>query len=255
MPFALILLRRLSGLLVVLFLTAGTGLADSGRITRERMSWRGKERVYYLFVPTGVAPEKKLPLLLTLHGSGRNGETLVSKWKDLAEKEKIVLAGPDSGDSVHWGSPGDGPLFLHDVVENVAARYPIDGKRVYLFGHSAGAVFALQMAALESEYFAAAVVHAGSLQPAYFSLLDYATRKIPYLLFIGTRDSFFPLESVQATRDALKSRGFPVEYVEMPGHTHDYYGSAKEINARAWEFLLKNPHPADPRYIAYQDPG
>jgi poly(3-hydroxybutyrate) depolymerase len=192
--------------------------------------------------------------VVTLHGSGRNGETLVSKWKDIAEKEKIALVGPDSSDSVHWGSPRDGPLFLHDVVELVAARYPIDGRRVYLFGHSAGAVFALQMGALESGYFAAAVIHAGSLEPGYFSVFDYATRKIPYLIVIGTRDAFFPIDSVRATRDALKSRGFSVDYVEMPGHTHDYYGSAKEINARAWEFLRKNSLPADPKYTAYQDP-
>ena len=60
---------------------------------------------------------------------------------------------------------------------------------------------------------------------------------------------------VQATRDALKSRKFPVEYVEMSGQTHNYVRSAKEINGKAWEFLLKNPLPADPRYTAYSDPA
>ena len=248
------MIRRLTVLAAVSLFCAAGALAEPGKISKEKVSWRGKERVYYLFFPTGVAPERKLPLVVTLHGSSRNGETLVSKWKDLAEKEKIVLVGPDSSDSVHWGSPRDGPLFLHDVVEQVAARYPIDGRRVYLFGHSAGAVFALQMSALESGYFAAAVIHAGSLEPGYFSVFDYATRRIPYLIVIGTRDAFFPIDSVRATRDALKSRGFPVDYVEMPGHTHDYYGSAKEINARAWEFLQKNSLPADPKYTAYQDP-
>jgi poly(3-hydroxybutyrate) depolymerase len=248
------MLRRSAGLLTLLILGAAAS-AGGGKVSKENISWRGKQRVYSLFVPTDVAPDRKLPLVLTLHGSGRNGETLVSKWKDLAEKEKIVLVGPDSLDSVHWSSPGDGPLFLHDLVEHVASKYPIDGRRVYLFGHSAGAVFALQMAALESEYFAAAAVHAGSIEPGYFSLLDYAARKIPYQIVIGTRDAFFPLEAVQATRDALKARGFPVEYVELSGHTHDYYGSAKEINARAWEFLRKTSLPADPKYTAYQDPN
>jgi len=248
------MLRRATGLLTFLVFAA-VASADSAKISKEKISWRKKERVYSLFVPAGLPPDGKFPLVLTLHGSGRNGETLVSRWNDLAEKEKIVLVGPDSIDSVHWSSPGDGPLFLRDLVEHVASKYPIDGRRVYLFGHSAGAVFALQMAALESEYFAAAAVHAGAIEPAYFSLLDYATRKVPYLILIGTRDAFFPLESVQATRDALKSRGFPVEYVELSGHTHDYYGSAKEINTRAWEFLRKTSLPADPKYTAYQDPN
>ena len=86
------------------------------------------------------------------------------------------------------------------------------------------------MAALESEYFAAAAAYAGSIEPKYFGLFDYATRKIPYRIVIGTKDVIFPLDEVRATRDALKSRGFPVEYLEMPGQTHNYIRSAKEIN-------------------------
>lgn len=248
-------MKRLFAAISASLLLAEAAPGDTGKIAKEKIAWKGKDRVYYLFVPTGASPEKKLPVIVTLHGSTRNGESLVSRWKDMAEKEKIVLIGPDSADSVHWASPAAGPLFLHDVVEQVTAKTPIDQRRVYLFGHSAGAVFALQMAALESEYFAAAVVNAGSLQPGYFSLFDYATRKIPYLMVIGTRDQFFPLPEVVATRDALKSRGFPVEYMEIPGHNHNYSAKSREINERAWDFLQRNPLPADPKYTVYQAPN
>ena len=130
--------------------------------------------------------------------------------EDLAEKEGIVLAGPDSTDAVHWASPQDGPLLLRDVVDAVAGKHPIDPRRVYLFGHSAGAVFALQMACLESEYFAAAAVHAGAVDPEYFSIFDYAARKIPIAIWIGTTGPVLSRSrSVRATAEALKSRGFP----------------------------------------------
>jgi poly(3-hydroxybutyrate) depolymerase len=239
----------------VLLLAAAAAVGEPGKVSKEKISWKGKERAFFLYVPKGAAPERKLPLILTLHGSGQSGETYVAAWKDLAEKEKIVVAGPDSDDSVHWGSPQDGPALLHDIVEQVAGKQAIDSRRLYLFGHSAGAVFALQMAALESDYFAAVVAYAGSLQAKYFNLFDYATRKIPYLFIIGTKDVFFPLADVQATRDALKSRSFPVEYVEMSGQTHNYVRSAREINGKAWEFLLKNPLPGDPRFTVYSDPA
>jgi poly(3-hydroxybutyrate) depolymerase len=239
----------------VLLLVAAAAMGEPGKISKETISWKGKERVFFLYVPTGAAPERKLPLILTLHGSGHSGEPYVAAWKDFAEKEKIVVVGPDSDDSVHWGSPQDGPALLHDIIEQVAGKQAIDSRRMYLFGHSAGAVFALQMAALESDYFAAIVAYAGSLQSKYFSLFDYATRRIPYQLIIGTKDAFFPLADVQATREALKSRKFPVEYVEMSGQTHNYVRSAKEINGKAWAFLLKNPLPGDPKYSAYSDPS
>ena len=239
----------------VLLLAAAAEVGEPGKVSKEKISWKGKERVFSLFVPTGAAPDRKLPLLLVLHGSGQSGEPYVAVWKDLAEKEKIVVVGPDSDDSVHWASPQDGPLFLHDVIEQVAAKHAIDRRRVYLFGHSAGAVWALEIAAIESEYFAAVAAYAGSLEPGYFSLFDYATRKIPYLIVIGTYDRSFPLDEVRATRDTLKSRGFPVEYFEMPGQTHNYLRSAKEINGKAWKFFQKSSLPADPKYTVYRDPG
>jgi poly(3-hydroxybutyrate) depolymerase len=239
----------------VLLLAAAAAMGEPGKISKEKISWKEKERVYFLYVPTGTAPERKLPLVVTLHGSGQDAETYVSAWKELAEKEKVVVVGPASKDSVHWTSPEDGPLFLHDIVEQVGAKQAIDSRRVYLFGHSAGAVFALQMAALESEYFAAAVAYAGSLPPKQFALFDYAARKIPCLFVVGTQDRIFPLDEVRATRNALKSRGFPVEYVEMSGQTHNYVLSAKVINGKAWEFLLKNPLTDGPRYTAHSDPA
>jgi poly(3-hydroxybutyrate) depolymerase len=214
---------------------------------------RGKERTYYLFVPTTISAEHPAPLIVTFHGSGGNGKTLVDRWQDLAEKEGIVVAGPDSTDSVHWASPQDGPLLLRDIVEAVGAKFPIDRHRIYLFGHSAGAVFGLQMATLESEFFAAAAVHAGSVDPAYFSTFDFAARKIPILIFIGTRDAYFPLPEVRATAEALKTRGFPVTLVEMPGHTHNYALKSQDVNAQAWEFLSRE-RIAEPGFRMYVDP-
>ncbi|HYK41246.1 MAG TPA: PHB depolymerase family esterase [Thermoanaerobaculia bacterium] len=210
----------------------------------------GRARTYWLFVPEAKDPGPR-PILLLLHGSRRNGETLVVPWKDLAQKEGIVLAGPDSLDSVHWTTPTDGPELLRDVVDDVAAKTPIDLRRVYLFGHSAGACMALEMGAFESNYFAAVAIHAGAIPTEDFGAFDWAKRKIPYAFWIGTRDQFFALDWVRANRDALKSRGFPVAFTEMPGHDHNYYSVAKDVNRQAWDFLKPQRLPADPIFATY----
>jgi predicted esterase len=178
----------------------------------------------------------------------------VEKWKGLAEKEGIILVGPDSSDPMQWRIPQDGPDFIHDLVESLKAKYPINARRVYLFGHSAGATSGIYMSLLESKYFAAAVIHAGALRLTRqdFSFMDEAERKIPMAIFVGTDDPLFPLRAVRATRDALKERAFPVELTEIKGHTHDYYSRAGEINKSAWEFLSKQALEADPEYKQYQ---
>jgi poly(3-hydroxybutyrate) depolymerase len=237
----------------LVFALAATASA-AAQIEKRTLVSRDKERTYYLYVPPGITAEHPAPLIVTIHGSGSNGKPLVAEWQGLAEKEGILLAGPDSTDSVHWASPQDGPLLLHDLVEEIAAKYPIDRRRVYLFGHSAGAVFTLQMACLESEYFAAAAAHAGSVDRAYHSLFDFAARKIPIAIFIGTKDAYFPLTSVRATAEALKSRGFPVTLTEMPGHTHDYSSKSREINAQIWDLFSRTRLETDQKYRVYADP-
>lgn len=84
-----------------------------------------------------------------LHGSGRDGFSLIDKWKDLASKEGIIIVGPDANGE-GWSTPRDGPAFLHDLVEELKSTYPINPRRVYLFGHSAGAVFALMMSTVDA---------------------------------------------------------------------------------------------------------
>jgi len=243
----------LPGILFSLLLPGRAAGADA-KVEKRSLGSGGKTRVYYLYVPAAVrAPGgAPVPLLVTLHGSGRNGASLVEKWTDLADRERIVLAGPDSTDSQHWSSPADGPEFLHDLVEEIRGTAPIDARRLYLFGHSAGALFALQVACLESEYFAAAAVHAGALRPVGFAIFDYAKRKIPIHMAIGDRDPFFPVSDARATRDALVERGFPAELVEMSWHTHDYSERAGAINESAWEFLSKQTLAKDPSYTTYR---
>jgi poly(3-hydroxybutyrate) depolymerase len=188
------------------------------------------------------------PALLLLHGSGHHGMSLIDPWKDLAAKDGIILVAPDSSDSSQWNQTADGPDFVHAVVEAAKSKYPIDPRRVYLFGHSAGAVYALYLSAIQSEYFAATAIHAGALLTNDLKIVAIATRKIPIAIWVGTNDPYFALILVPATRDAFDSRGLPVQLTEMPGHDHNYYAMAAKINPAIWEFLEANTLESDPLY-------
>jgi poly(3-hydroxybutyrate) depolymerase len=241
----------------VLFLGASSPAPaqdNLGKIVNESILSQKKKRSYYLFVPAGLTAPA--PLIVLLHGSGRNGLSLVEKWKDLAAKEGFIVVGPDADSGGGWSAPRDGPDFLHDLVEALKTKYSIDPRRVYLFGHSAGAVFALMMSTVESEYFAATAIHAGAFRTREeYQTIGNATRKIPLAIWVGTVDPFFHLADVRATRDAFRSAGFTVEVTEMPGHDHWYYDLAPGINQSAWQFLKKYELPSGPRYAEYSAPG
>src|SRR5205814_8507991 len=183
--------------LAVLLLSTTTAFA--AKIEKKTITSDKKERTYYLFVPDSITKQHPAPLIVMLHGSGRTGNVLLEHWKSLAEKEGIILAGPEATDIQQWAPPIDGPGLLRDIVEELKAKYPIDERRVYLFGHSAGASFALQLSLMESEYFAATAIHAGALNSGGGGLIEFAKRKIPISIQVGDSDQFFPLAAVRTT--------------------------------------------------------
>jgi predicted esterase len=245
---------KCSAILGLLLLLHTAGIS-APKIQKETFTSHNKKRTYYLFVPETIKPSEPAPLIVLLHGSGRDGLSLVDKWQDLANKEGFVIVGLDAAGQ-GWSTTADGPSVLHDLVETLKSKYPINSRRVYLFGHSAGAVYAIDLSMMESEYFAATAIHAGGWrEKREFDQIKHARRKIPLAIWIGTQDQFFPLQSVRATRDALVASGFPVEMTEMPGHDHWYYDLAPSINEAAWQFLKKYELPAEPQFEEYAEAG
>jgi poly(3-hydroxybutyrate) depolymerase len=236
---------------VMLFATLASGTAKK-EIQKSQIEFGGHKRTYYSYVPSSLKPDEPAPLLLLLHGSGRDGQELVKPWKDLAEREGIILVGPDAFNSKNWDSSADAdsPDFMLAVITDIMSKTLVDPERLYVFGHSAGAKYGLMLGLFESKYFAAVAVHAGSLQPSEFQLAKLAERKIPLAIWAGQWDEIVPLNEVVATVDALKSAGFDVRLVQMSRHTHDYAAKADEVNIAAWNFLKDKMNP-DTQFTKY----
>jgi poly(3-hydroxybutyrate) depolymerase len=223
--------------------------AANAKVTKETFASGGQDRTYFLAVPKRLDAGKPVPLVVLLHGSDRDGSSLAEKWAKLAEEEGFIAVGPNASNAAYWKAPEDGPVLLRDLVEHLRSRYQIDPRRIYLFGHSAGAGFALQMGLLESRYFAAVAIHAGAFNEGEAKwLVSQAKRRIPFHIAVGDRDQGLPLAVVRLTRDTLKAGGFPVELVEMANHDHWYYDLAPKINRAAWTFLAAHPLAEDPVY-------
>ena len=216
-----------------MFLSACGARADS-------FEFASLKRSYSLFVPPSAA-NSGAPLLVLLHGSYGNGAAIVGAWTAVAEQEGIVLAGPNAREGDAWQLRADSPEFIRALIDDVAAKHPIDRTRIYLFGNSGGAVYALTLSMLESQLFAATAVHAGAWRgPNEFRAVRYAQRKIPIAIFIGDKDEYFPLFAVRKTQSALEQAGHTVSVTVIPGHSHSYAQAAAKVNRDAWAFMKAN---------------
>jgi poly(3-hydroxybutyrate) depolymerase len=210
---------------------AGTALLE------EKFEYANIERTVHLYVPdsAGTSPA---PLIVLLHGSYSDGGDIAARWVELARREGFIVAAPDARERRAWQLRADGLPFMRALIEVVAAQHALDPRRIYLFGHSGGAVYALTLSMLESELYAATAVYAGTWRSRKeFAALRYARRAIPVALFIGDRDRFFSVQSARRTQQALSNAGHRTSLVVLPGRTHDYGPVAAEVNQAAWDFM------------------
>ena len=161
--------------------------------SRQSLISAGHERNYALYVPDS-AHNAKSPLVLLLHGSYDKGEHMVALWRDVADREGVVLAAPNATHYDGWRPKLDTPHFIAEVINDAARRTPIDMRRLYLFGQSGGADFALLLAMMESRAFAAMAIHAGAWRhPDEFKLMRFAQRRIPlFRQFVGPIECAHP---------------------------------------------------------------
>ncbi len=221
----------------LLFVASASAKEKLNKLT---FSFAGHSRTCYSYVPNDATA---MPVVVLLHGSGWDGQELANPWKSLAASEHFIIVAPNSLHADTWSLEDDSPEFLHQVVNQVKATHAIDETRIYLFGHSGGARYALALALIDSEFYAATAVHAGALSPQSVRFFGLAKRHMPVAIWVGDRDSLFPLESVKATKAAFDEHGFQTELFIIPNHTHDYGEVSTEVERKIWDFLRKTQLP------------
>jgi predicted esterase len=207
--------------------------SPDNRFVPDRFEFAGQLRQFYAL--PAHAGEGRPPLVILLHGSGRDGRAMLDMWSEIAAKGAFLLA-PDALESSAWNTATDGPDFLSALVEEAYKIQPFDRERIYFYGHSAGASMALYLGNCTDFPARAIAIHAGVLPdcPALSALILR-----PYLIQIGDRDAAFPLSAVHETAEQIAEWGNPVTLQVIPGHDHWYYDIGPALADEAWEFFQK----------------
>jgi poly(3-hydroxybutyrate) depolymerase len=192
----------------------------------------GVTRTWYGMSPSaGTEPR---PAIVLLHGSQRDGRSMLDMWQATGSAEEIVLIAPDAYRPGAWSPRDDGPDFLAAVVAEASAVHAIDPDRIYLFGHSAGANFALYLAQKAPGPWRAAAAHAGAYDTGGGAA---SGNPIPVFIYVGNQDHIFRVDRTRAAARSLAASGHNVEFAVIPDHTHWYYEIGPSLARDAWEKL------------------
>ena len=125
------------------------------------------DRSYHVRVPDTWDGTSALPVLVHFHGWGRDGAQVLRNGRiaTLDVTENVLLLAP-TGRNGSWAfrQPGsDDTDFANAMIEDAAARYPIDRSQIFVSGYSWGANMAWRFACESGGGIAALLAVSGSL--------------------------------------------------------------------------------------------
>jgi poly(3-hydroxybutyrate) depolymerase len=187
---------------------------------------------YRVFVPKTYNASKPAPLVVTLHGLGSSEDTFMDAYArsipQLAEKYGYIAVSPlgyrpDGFYGFSYGNDAASrrkqELSEQDVMQVLARMrrdYKIDDRRIYLMGHSMGAIGTWFLGAKYPDIWAALGTVAGTGNPQTMT----AMKHIPQFVVHGDADPTVPVGGSKRMVEEMKKLGVDHVYVEVPGGNH-----------------------------------
>lgn len=188
-------------------------------LTLETLSFDGRARTYYLYLPPKDKSAAKLAVVVVLHGGGKadgNEMAEMTGYNKLADREGFIAVYPNGVDA-QWND-GRGKTFrkaediskvndigfLSALIELLIRDYNGDPRRIYVTGLSNGGMMTLRLGCeIGSKLAAIAPVIAN--MPANIVGTCKPDSPLPVLLMNGTTDPLVPWDggSVRFFRRAM----------------------------------------------------
>ncbi|MCK0151008.1 hypothetical protein MWU54_13290 [Marivita sp. S6314] len=181
----------------------------------------------------GVRSGTPRPIVVLLHPSGQDGQSVLALWQGVAKKRDIVLVAPEArGDT--WSMISDGPMFLAALLKEVGVNYPMASDWIFLVGYGEGAAHAMRIANLGGGPFGAVAAVSG--QSPRFRMLPALT-PVPVLGFVGDHDGDDAVPNMRAALDRLAQAGHPATLTRISGGTAMDAGASQGLADHIWTRL------------------
>ena len=210
------------------------------------MEETGETIPYALFVPSGYDPASPAPLMVSLHGAGRQYDWLMNYagFLDRAERNGYVVVTPlgytrRGGYGYRGDSEQDrrAEQDVMNVFRLVTDELAIDEDRIYLWGHSMGGAGTYYLASRYPDIWAGLAAVAGGSMTADYVDAD-AIRHIPFLVIQGSEDRVVPASRARESVAKMRGLGMQHLYIEIPGGDHSLFISREpEVVGHLFSFF------------------
>lgn len=160
-----------------------------------------------VYVPESALRKDAMPLIIALHGAGGDENLFVEGYGDgiikrLADENGFAVVSPQASPLMDLG------MAFDSIVSLMSSLYDIDENRIYVLGHSMGAMMTGGMTAARTDRIAAACWLAGASYGRAASIP-------PTLVIGGELDPIVPSRRVKAVFNVAREAGMDIEYREI----------------------------------------
>jgi len=226
-----------AGLLILLSLAScKVASEEAGTFGAQKRTLRSDpSQVYYLYLPEAYTPDRRWPVMVSVHPSEGDGRSLLLTWEPHADRDGFVLISPTFPPGYNRLAGGEDEKMLA-ILREVGEEVPLE-ERVFLVGFSGGGQFAHRFAFRHPErVLGVSVMSAGQYDPP-----PEAGAKLPFLVTVGADDNDTPDRVALATwfAGALQAAGYPVQFEVIPGVGHWASDRAVELTLNFFRSLLQ----------------
>jgi predicted esterase len=189
---------------------------------------------YRVYVPKAYSSSKATPLVIALHGLGGNEDGFFDNYEklppQLAEQHGLLMAAPlgfrrdgfygsgltSAADAASRRRIEYSEKDVLEVLRLMKAAYNVDESRIYLMGHSMGAIGAWALGSKYPQTWAALVSFAGTGAAS----LAGNMKGIPQFVVHGDADNTVNVSGSRNMVAALEKLNAKVTYIEVAGGSH-----------------------------------
>ena len=180
----------------------------------------GRKMKYVISVPEAVAPGAKVPLVVTLHYGGKEGDyygaSMVTDFTGPAVAPlNAIVVGPDSLVGDDWDLPVNA-AHVAFLTKCLVKSYPVDPKKVLITGFSAGGIGTWYVGSKSPDLFTAAIPVAGDPKG---NARDW---KMPVYAVHAEADQVVPIGPTKKLIPELAARGVNAKLNVLGGGVTHY---------------------------------
>ncbi|MGZ9097679.1 MAG: alpha/beta hydrolase family esterase [Micavibrio sp.] len=188
----------------------------------ETLSYQG--RAYEVHRPQSLSQDRNAPLLIVLHGGLGNAKRIKLHLglDSVADTQGFIVAYLNGNpgqrkfmkDKLTWNAGGgccgsaaknaaDDVTYIEGFIEHMIANHSVDAARIYIAGHSNGAMMAYRFSCEKPGIVAAMVAVSGTL------MVDHCNARDLRVLHIhGDRDDHVPVAGGIGTRSLMRDMNY-----------------------------------------------